>query len=277
MKIVRFFVLSLVFFFALLSYGKPKLVLMTSIPEGGADLAALENLFRESFKPEEAYEVEVIHHAHLDQLFRTLQSPETSALFWMSHGFKDDGVPALSTGGVYDWQGFELSRVFFSLKSTLKFLSVLSCHADTVLKGLSGVSQSTEVFLSQGRVQPVSELSIAIQKWHTVQGDLKNFSEVQSKSPQEKLKISRKCVDQAPAVRVHLQSEAGPLVTTFPPCDELDQEQEADVDPGIRRIVITSGVSVRAKKITGLGEFKIGSPGWKRFPAGVMTLIYNRR
>lgn len=103
----------------------------------------LERDFREHFKAS-GLEVEAYHYANLSLLYQILRSPEYVGVYWVSHGADAKGDSAVATGGIFDYQTYDISPLLKDVHPNLKLISIVSCHSAAILNGLKASGQLSE-------------------------------------------------------------------------------------------------------------------------------------
>ncbi|MEK6774948.1 MAG: hypothetical protein AABY64_13485 [Bdellovibrionota bacterium] len=122
------------------------LVLLTSIHFGNLDNSfrkeyyrtyplRLEQKFRQSFE-NPGYRLVVRHYSKQDTLWQTLQDPNNTAVFWISHAGNINSPSSLMTGfsNIVDEFGYDLSPAFQGINENLKFLGLIGCSSKKVIE-----------------------------------------------------------------------------------------------------------------------------------------------
>lgn len=130
--------------------GNTKIILLTSIdPKEGKTIfnsrnfnnnLKIEKEFKKSFNPSQ-FQVEVIHHAGLEDVWNALHDTSADAVFFLGHAGEETAIG--SNGGmsapslIADENLYDLKNAFQSVHSHLKFLAVISCNAQKILNDFS--------------------------------------------------------------------------------------------------------------------------------------------
>ncbi len=92
----------------------------------------LEVSFRAHFE-RLGYRVVVKHLANQFDLASALRSPESVAVFWLSHAGAGTSAVGVSSGAIVDSHGFDVSAAFASTHPNLRFLAIVGCNSQGVI------------------------------------------------------------------------------------------------------------------------------------------------
>lgn len=123
----------------------------------------LERVFRASFRGT-GLQVEAFHHVDQALLHSILHSSEYVGVYWVSHGANVDGrAGPLSTGGLYDSNGFNVTPALAEAHPGLQALALVSCHsARAVAEAGIGVGPGWVTF--DGKIDALPGLVEAIRR-----------------------------------------------------------------------------------------------------------------
>jgi hypothetical protein len=97
---------------------------------------ALERIFRDFFRAR-GFEAEVEHEADQSDLAAALRSPEYSAIYLVSHeAVYGTPLTGVSGGGVYDYEGYEITPVLSEIHPQLKALALVGCVSEPLIQSL---------------------------------------------------------------------------------------------------------------------------------------------
>jgi len=95
----------------------------------------IESQFKNVFN-KSGYKVIYNHKANREILSYYLSSPNTVALFWVSHAADESEVKGMSFSSVIqDIDGNNVKNLFQKINPNLKFLSIIGCSAKKILEG----------------------------------------------------------------------------------------------------------------------------------------------
>jgi hypothetical protein len=162
-------IFSLIAFFFLLqtshSSAKEVVHILFSISsDDNSELARVIQNFLDEFN----FDFVVHPQAGPYELFQAVNSPNSIAVFWISHGCKNSDFAIASVGGeIVDFKNRDVAPIFSASHPRLTFLGIISCHAKgttyPVTDRLLDKNPSLKVYSPEGVITPLDGVREAAQ------------------------------------------------------------------------------------------------------------------
>jgi hypothetical protein len=227
----------------------------------------VESVFRKRFDPLN-YDLQVIHHASLTDVWNVMHDNSVDALFFIGHGTEsiDGALGAKSL--ILNENLINLKDAFSNVSPNLKYLAVISCYSEKVLKAFSEKgfyknapqlrvkSFPAEVDLMKGIASSVDEF-FGIQNMDTI-----NSEENANDDDSLELEITRNHSEDsnAPAIVVYNEKAVGFFDGTSDSKTIVIKLPKKEVLGSAKKISIDTGHIVLDKKID-IGELTLNSDG----------------
>lgn len=127
----------------------------------------VENKFKKHFDPKK-FNLKIIHHASLSDLWNVLHDESIDALFFIGHGAESNEGPIGLGPIILDEDLVNLKYAFSSVSSNLKYLAVISCFSEKVIspfiqKGFFKNAPNLKVTTFPEKIEIMKGIDIAIE------------------------------------------------------------------------------------------------------------------
>jgi hypothetical protein len=132
------------------------IVFLTSLPENQVKIEKkVESIVLKKFKSEETYDIVIKHRADQEDLFKSLNDPQTHAIFWLSHGgysksHNSKGIKA--TPMLLDYQKDNVAKVFQKIHPHVKFVGVIGCNSEQILSDTIETRSDLDYYIPKKKV-----------------------------------------------------------------------------------------------------------------------------
>ncbi len=150
-----------------------KIALLTALETDlRIDLAQLEKIGKDSFGSYN-YEFDIIHRASIYDLWQTLHSHQTIAVFWLSHaGCTEVPVPKFARQvAMPDINHFDATDILQEIHPNIRFLAIIACNSVEVIKKARTayeLNQDLVIKSFDEKISPAEGLTEAMQSAHSV-------------------------------------------------------------------------------------------------------------